>query len=541
MNLVLVGDVGETERYAGIAREIARACDYTTGRVLAMEVDGDLAALKEDHHAALHAYTQAFEMADASDQSVRAVGTRCQLLRRIAEAHLNLGQPGPAEAHVGEALKLAEKTCYDYEHAICARILAAAEVGGNNGAGAIRRLRDAIKDLSRLSPWCLELAKCEILLADALIGSPGKCDGTEAFEHLLAARRIYSNLGVGSDVMEIDRRMSSDFLKELFTPTMSTHSSMGCPGSTGTVDLKQYGIVTCDPDIIANLERWGPTDVRILIMGETGVGKELVAKAIHTMSRRQEGPFIAVDCGALVENLAASELFGHVRGSFTGAVKDRVGLVEDADGGTLFLDEVGELGPELQIKFLRVLEEGVVRQVGGNEGRRIRVRILSATTKDLWKDVETGRFRSELYYRLKGVVLRISPLRERPDDIQILIKHFLDYYCRQNKRTISISERARLLLIRYTWPGNVRELRHVVEALVVSHPDGTVIEAQCVEMLLERPQPDWGLKSAIKAIEHRGIEKALEASRGNKTEAARMLGISRKTLVRRLKKWGERR
>jgi transcriptional regulator with PAS, ATPase and Fis domain len=273
----------------------------------------------------------------------------------------------------------------------------------------------------------------------------------------------------------------------------------------------------------------------VLIEGETGVGKELVARAMHSMSRRREERFVTVDCGALSETLADSELFGHAKGSFTGSAGDRAGLIEEANGGTLFLDEVGEMSETLQSKLLRVLEDGVVRRVGENRSRHVDVRILSATTKDLSGEVESGRFRRDLYYRLKGVVVRVPSLRERCGDVELLVDHFLDVYNERDGKGVKLGEDARRALLEYGWPGNVRELKHVVEAVVVSARDGEVVGEAKVAEFLEASGSGVRQISGTDEAEDREIKQALEACGGNKAEAARLLGISRKTLYRRMK------
>jgi transcriptional regulator with PAS, ATPase and Fis domain len=302
-----------------------------------------------------------------------------------------------------------------------------------------------------------------------------------------------------------------------------------------SLDTEQYGIVTEDERIVGDLERWGPTEARVLVEGETGVGKELMARALHVMSRRREGPFVAVDCGALSETLADSELFGHSKGAFTGAIKGRTGLIEAANGGTLFLDEIGELPEMLQVKLLRVLENGVVRRVGENTPRQVDVRVISATARDLWAEVEAGRFRRDLYYRLKTVLIRVPSLKERPHDIELLVDFYMQIYSERHRVTAELSSDARKRLTRYKWPGNVRELKNVVEALILSQRNGDAIDGGRVMEFLSGINHDAGLKDRIADLEREEIERVMKACDGNRTEAAKMLGISRKTLWQKLK------
>ena len=280
---------------------------------------------------------------------------------------------------------------------------------------------------------------------------------------------------------------------------------------------------------------WAASDLKVLIEGETGVGKELVARALHAMGRRREEPFAVVDCGGLSEALAESELFGHVKGAFTGAFRDRQGLIETGNGGTLFLDEVGELSETLQVKLLRALEECAVRPVGDTRSRPVDVRLVSATTKDLSKEVEADGFRRDRYYRLRGVVLRIPSLRERPDDIGLLLEYFLKKQCDKYGKAVRLSGDAAQMLLAYKWPGNVRELKSVAEALVASSDGGAVIRASVVQGFLVSSGIESGLRGRLEDVERTEIEKALAACDGNKSKAAKMLGINRKTLWRKIR------
>ncbi len=240
------------------------------------------------------------------------------------------------------------------------------------------------------------------------------------------------------------------------------------------------------------ISKIAPTESAVLITGESGTGKELLARSIHYQSRRAHKPFLALNCGALPENLLESELFGHVRGSFTGATSDKKGLFEQADGGTLFLDEVGELLQPSQVKLLRVLQDGEVRRVGANVSVRVDVRIISATNRDLRADMEEGRFREDLYYRLNVFQIEIPPLRERREDIPLLAAYFLERYATKMKKAVSdFSPEAQELLLRYPYPGNVRELENAVQRAVALAED-VVIRPEDLPPLLrrrERRQP----------------------------------------------------
>jgi len=295
------------------------------------------------------------------------------------------------------------------------------------------------------------------------------------------------------------------------------------------------GIITDDPgmkDLLATVERVAPSDLPVLVQGETGTGKELVARALHRLGTRAAQPFVAISCGAVPESLLESELFGHEKGAFTGAIARKPGLFEVADRGVLFLDEVGEIAPSVQIKLLRALESKEFFRVGGTRPVRSDVRLVSATNKDLKHATQTGEFREDLFYRLNGVTLRLPPLRERKDDIGLLARHFMDRFGPQKK----LSARALQALQQYSWPGNVRELLMVIQrACVLAVTD--VVEAE--DMPLDIRDQNW--KSAavhtgltLSEMEKEYIETVLKENEGHRGKTARALGIDPKTLYNKL-------
>jgi DNA-binding NtrC family response regulator len=287
--------------------------------------------------------------------------------------------------------------------------------------------------------------------------------------------------------------------------------------------------------------RVASTDATVLIQGESGTGKELVARAIHAASPRAAGPFVAVDCGAIAEGVLESELFGHARGAFTGAQQARRGLFEEAQGGTLFLDEIGDVGPNLQARLLRALQEGTIRRVGTNESIAVDVRVVAASNRDLEAAVKEASFRADLYYRLAVVTIRIPPLRERREDIPLLAEHFAHKHGRSEGSAISPA--ARDLLVAYDWPGNVRELENVVARALALNPSGVIMPEDLPEAVHgERPPapargPDVSDRPTLEELERRYAAQVLQETGGNKTRAAEVLGIDRKTLYRIL---GER-
>lgn len=282
-------------------------------------------------------------------------------------------------------------------------------------------------------------------------------------------------------------------------------------------------------------------DSSVLITGESGVGKERIARLIHEESERAARPFIAVNCAAVSEGLLESELFGHVRGSFTGATQDRVGLFEASHHGTIFLDEIGEIAQSIQVKLLRVLQEHEIRRVGESRTRKIDARVIAATNRDLAEDVATGRFRDDLYYRLRVIELRIPPLRDRRQDILPIARRVLSQLSRKLQRDISgFTPAAADLLLRYPWPGNVRELQNAVEHAVVLSTGPRVDEHDLPEEIRMRATHTFSLDMtrSLAEVERDYILAALEANRGNQRRTAEQLGIGTATLYRRLRSWG---
>ena len=294
------------------------------------------------------------------------------------------------------------------------------------------------------------------------------------------------------------------------------------------------------------IKRLTATDATVLVMGESGTGKELVARAIHALSARADHPFIPVNCSAIPAELLESEMFGHERGAFTGAIAARAGMFQLANGGTIFLDEIGEMSSQLQVKLLRVLQDGEIRPVGSDRTRKVDVRIIAATNKDLEQEMKRNAFREDLFYRLNVIPIVMPPLRERRSDIPILIAHFLE---KQNgkrpERPVQLNEEAMVLLWEYDWPGNVRELENLIERVVILSED-TMIGVESLpgtirEFIWEKriPKPTLlesglDLNGAVEWYENRLIDEALSRTKGNKQAAARLLGLKRTTLVAKL-------
>ena len=299
-------------------------------------------------------------------------------------------------------------------------------------------------------------------------------------------------------------------------------------------------------EVLKLAETVAPTDSTILITGESGTGKEVVARYIHQLSERENGPFISINCGALPENLLESELFGHVKGSFTGAVRDKHGLLEAARGGTFFLDEIGEMSPALQVKLLRALQEREIVPVGATEPAAIDVRVIAATNRDLEQEIRRGTFRSDLYYRLNVITLHLPPLRERRDDVAVLAEYFIQRMtAEQNngRAPLQLDEEALAALQRYDWPGNVRELENALERAAIlahngmietSHMPARIVEPAPAPLISERPPAN----PTLELVERAYILWVLQAEGGNKARAAEVLGIDPSTLYRKLNRYG---
>ncbi len=323
---------------------------------------------------------------------------------------------------------------------------------------------------------------------------------------------------------------------------LTTPKEQACP---------QYGEIVGKSRVMRRiydvLHRIESLDFPVLIQGETGTGKELVARAVHAGSRRRHREFVPVNCAALSEDLLESELFGHVRGAFTGAVRDKQGLLELAHNGTAFLDEVSELTPRMQAKLLRFLQDGELRKIGGTHARRVRVRIIAATNMDLTREVDDGRFRKDLFYRLDVVSIRIPPVRERPEDIPLLVEYFLETVTRESgSLRMQVSGEALRELQRYPWPGNVREIENEIKRFAV-YGEARVSRDRVSPHILST-RAAWRERSEartlaqlVAGVETERIEKVLVETAWNKSRAARILGLSRQGLDLKLKRYRIRR
>jgi transcriptional regulator with GAF, ATPase, and Fis domain len=311
------------------------------------------------------------------------------------------------------------------------------------------------------------------------------------------------------------------------------------------------GQSTAIASLLSMVDKIAPTRVSVLIQGESGTGKELIAHRIHRQSDRADRPFVTINCGALQENLLESELFGHEKGSFTGAVTQKIGLAETADGGTLFLDEIGEMSLNIQAKLLRFLQEGEMYRIGGKSPVRVDVRVLSATNRDLENEVKNGRFREDLFYRLNTITLRVPPLRKRSEDIPMLVRYFLDHSRYGSSRSLNVDPKAMQALRNYGWPGNIRELQNTIEQLRIL-VEGSEIRLEDLPFnirMAQSPTSQSGGQSqsgaahhtiamSLEDLERNHILQMLAYQHGNKTKTAKVLGITIKTLYNKLHRYG---
>ncbi len=386
-------------------------------------------------------------------------------------------------------------------------------------------------------------------------------DGPAALDHLLALRElpIAERIVLVADPETLDLSRALEELQPHAwlpepPPTAALARALrralppGQPGSGARRGQRPatvlLGVSHAIRDVLEQIQRVAPSQASVLILGETGTGKELAARALHEASRRARGPFVAVNCGAMPETLLESELFGAVRGAYTGSDRDRPGLFEQAHGGTLFLDEIGDTTPALQAKLLRVLEEREVRPVGGAETRPVDVRIVSATHRDLERAIALGAFRQDLLFRLNTVTVHLPPLRRRRVDIPFLAQHFAEVFGEENARRVTLSEAFLDALSTREFPGNVRELRNAVErAIALTRPGDDVGAETLGSSAASLPEPEPGpgtLREQVERLEIELIRRALAEHAGNKTRTAQALGLSRVGLGKKLKRYGLR-
>ncbi|MDD4273708.1 MAG: sigma-54 dependent transcriptional regulator [Desulfobacter postgatei] len=412
---------------------------------------------------------------------------------------------------------------------------------------------DAIRQVQKM-PY-------DLVLMDVRMANVGGMEALKEIKHLNPAIPViimtaYSSVDKAVEAMRLG---ADDYLTKplnfeelkLSIERVTKHLQLSLENSQLKAQLLSEGdfsgILGTSPaikEVIDTAKIAAPTDATILISGESGTGKELFAKAIHKNSKRKENPLISVNCAALSETLLESELFGHEKGAFTGADKPRDGLFISADRGTIFLDEIGEVPLSMQVKLLRVLQEKEIQKVGSDKVKNIDVRVIVATNKDLEKEVEKGAFRQDLFYRLNVINVKVPPLRDRADDIPLLAQKFLNKYAKENKKDIKgFTPMAMDALVKYSWPGNVRELENIIERAIILCLGQYICEKDLPSNVLKDYEPENLVRQQLTVggktldeIESIALIETLRQTKGNKTEAARILNITRTTLNNKLKR-----
>ncbi|HGG2730428.1 TPA: sigma-54-dependent response regulator transcription factor ZraR [Escherichia coli] len=408
----------------------------------------------------------------------------------------------------------------------------------NSGRQALEQVREQVRE------QVFDLVLCDVRMAEM--------DGIATLKEIKALNpaipvlimTAYSSVETAVEALKtgaldyLIKPLDFDNLQATLEKALAhTHS---IDAETPAVTASQFGMVGKSPamqHLLSEIALVAPSEATVLIHGDSGTGKELVARAIHASSARSEKPLVTLNCAALNESLLESELFGHEKGAFTGADKRREGRFVEADGGTLFLDEIGDISPMMQVRLLRAIQEREVQRVGSNQTISVDVRLIAATHRDLAAEVNAGRFRQDLYYRLNVVAIEVPSLRQRREDIPLLAGHFLQRFAERNRKAVKgFTPQAMDLLIHYDWPGNIRELENAVERAVVLLTGEYISERELPLAIASTPIP-LGQSQDIQPlveVEKEVILAALEKTGGNKTEAARQLGITRKTLLAKL-------
>ena len=418
---------------------------------------------------------------------------------------------------------------------------------------------------------CLEL---EGYAVEAVSSTREALDRLEKQSYPIVISDIYLDERTGLDVMRTARRTNPDCLVILMTGRGSMETvmaateggafeylakpfemaqmvdtirraekSLGEPDDDEAAsidDLPETEMIGSSPrmiEIYKTLSKVAPTDATVLIEGETGTGKELIARMIHANSKRAQQPFVPVDCGAIAPSLLESELFGTLKGAYTGADRDRMGVFEAAHNGTVFLDEIGDIDLGFQLKLLRFLQEREIRPLGSSRAKKVDVRVIAATNKDVQKLVDEGKFREDLWYRLNVVRLTVPPLCERASDIPLLVHYFLKRYNERYKLDTKLTDSGVKAMEEYSWPGNIRQLQHMMERLTILAPGGRIDDA-AVRQSIEQMDSRDHASDSLADTEAEQIRRVMAATNGNKSRAAKVLGIERKTLYRKLERMG---
>jgi len=507
---------------------------------IALEYIGDAHLSEREFRRALDHYQQAMKIAEETAPDGDLIPELCH---RIAEAMVRLGDPNGAILLCERGLRVARTLSDRYEECATHRVCAMAHRAAGNFRKALRVADEGI-DLGRQYEIQYELGRALVWAGELRIEDPSQTEQAHGRRQLWEARGVFERMGLSQWVCSIDRSLGFD------SQEPATSESPLEAAEIGDCDrgALKFGIITSNAQIceaVEILQSVAPSQIPVLITGESGVGKELLAQALHQMGPRRKGPFVPLNCGAIAVNLLDSEFFGHERGSFTGAVTSREGLLASSDKGTLFLDEIADLPLQVQAALLRVLETGEVRAVGRDDARKVDIRIVAATNATLEDLVARGQFRQDLFYRLNGIRIMVPPLREREEDIRVLFRFFWSQLTSSGKKKLRLDEGVESLLCAHDWPGNVRELRNEVARVVALAPQGSLVGTEAFLPQLKNKD----VRSLRRDREHRDVFSqereqilvALRAHRGNKAGAARSLGgMKRTTLIYKIERFGIR-
>ncbi len=505
---------------------------FSREEAICLEYMGDCHLLQKDFQQALDYYSAAQKIAEATAPKGDLIP---ELGQRIGEALVNLGDPNGAILACERGLRVARDTGDRYEECATHRVLAMANWAAGNPRKGLRLAAEGI-ELGRSYEIPYELARALQWAGEARLQGNSDDERTLGRRHLWEARATYVRLGLTHQTRQIEKLLGIEFQPE----PQPDEPGVAALAGLENIDrgAMRFGIITSNPEVseaVATIQSVAPSRIPVLIMGQSGVGKELFAKALHLMSDRRKAPFIAVNCGAISPTLADSEFFGHERGAFTGAISTREGLIASAHQGTLFLDEIGELSPGAQSTLLRVLETGELRPLGRDDVRTIDVRIVAATNASLEDLVDRGVFRRDLYYRLNGVSVTLPPLQEREEDIRTLFRYFWAQAAGASKKSLTLSDDVEAMLCAYSWPGNVRELKHEIARVIALAEGGAIVSRDAF-----LPRQSAKSADALRRVRERRAEvaeeresilQALRAHQGNKAEAARSLGNMKRTTL----------